>query len=64
VINPLNIRSDAANKSRNLRKSAAKVQQFFELCKYFYKKNQKNAFLYDLFGILVHYACIKWGNYA
>ena len=39
MINPLNIRSDAANKSNNLRKSAAKLQLFFHSCKYFYKKN-------------------------
>jgi hypothetical protein len=41
-------------------KKPAKLLLFFELTKYFGKKNQKMQFLHDLFGILAHYACIKW----
>ena len=45
-------------------KKLAKVQQFFDMTKYFCKKNQKNAILHDLFGILANYACMNWVNYA
>jgi hypothetical protein len=41
----------------------ANVLLFSHIRKFFLKKNQKSAFLHDLFGIFAHYACIKWGNF-